>query len=250
MYSGKYFRVELRLLILSIAFAAATASLSAGDIPSAYADPKNLTEVISKYQDAVHTQQEALRGAQMEVDIDASLPKLEKKGKLKVLRVISKLGKITFRQIGKPIGDGTVYKEVIQRYLQTEKEGRENGTMAISNANYNFKINAIINQDSQTTYIFDLKPKRKADGLFKGQLWLDGATGMPLKEIGELVKKPSVMLKSVKFERDYELHDGLSIVTRVESTVDVRLVGKAQLTASFSDPTWPILDQDSDDPVG
>ena len=32
--------------------------------------------------------------------------------------------------------------------------------------------------------IFELNPKKKRVGLFKGELWVDTATGMPLKEMG------------------------------------------------------------------
>ena len=44
-------------------------------------DDANLP-IIAQYQDATKTQQAALRGAQMNVAIDAKLPRLEKQGKL------------------------------------------------------------------------------------------------------------------------------------------------------------------------
>jgi len=75
-------------------------------------------------------------------------------------------------------------------------------------------------------------------GLFKGELWLDGATGMPLKETGQLVKSGSAWLKSVRFVRDYELRNGISILKHFHSTLDVRVVGKAEINADFSTPTW------------
>jgi hypothetical protein len=243
----------VRLPFLITASAILAVSLAGGDIPSSYGDPRSVSDVITRYVQAQQTQRERLRGAQMEVEIDASLPKLEKKGKLRVLRVISKLGKITFKQLAQFIGDGTVQKEVINRYLETEANARENGSTAITPANYNFKLSAVITQNGQSTYIFDLKPKRKADGLFRGALWLDGATGMPLKEKGQFEKKPSVMIKSVEFERDYELEDGLSVVKHLESTVDVRIVGKAELTADFGSPTWDNQEnnnQSDGDPAG
>lgn len=208
-------------------------SLPAADLPTDPASPQNLTDIINKYQRAQSDQQAALRETQMIEDIEASLPKLEKQGKLRVLRMISKLGINTFQMIGK-WGDNTVFKEVIARYLDTESKGRENGSMAINPDNYKFKINAIITQNAQTTYIFDVTPKRKDDGLFKGQVWLDGGTGMPLKEVGKLVKTPSIWLKSVKFERDYELHDGVAVPKHLESVAEVRAFGKAQLSANFS----------------
>jgi hypothetical protein len=218
------------------------AALPGADISTNYANKDNLNNVINRYIAAQHAQQEALRGARMEVEIDAQLPSLEKKGKLRVLRTIPRFGKITFNQIGQFIGDPVVKKEVIGKYLELEQDEREKGSIAITPANYKFQINAIITQDrqgeQQQIYIFKLTPKRKAVGLFKGELWLDGATGMPLKETGQMVKSGSAWLKSIRFVRDYELRNGISILKHLQSTVDVRVVGKAELSANYSNPTW------------
>jgi hypothetical protein len=152
--------------------------------------------------------------------------------------MISRLGKISFDQIGQFIGDPVVKKEVIGKYLELEQNAREKGTIAITPANYKFQINAVITQEERQTYIFKLTPKRKAVGLFKGELWLDGATGMPLKETGQMVKSGSAWLKSIRFVRDYELRNGISMLKHLQSTVDVRVVGKAELSANYSTPTW------------
>jgi hypothetical protein len=238
--------VRLNVALLALL---AGSSLYGGDLPTGYADGATFQDVIARYQNATQVQREALKGVQMEVDIDASLPKLEKSGTYKVLRMIPKVGQITFKQIRQFIGDQTVWKEVIVRYLETEQQERENGSLAISPENYNFKGKAIITENGQSTYIFDVKPKHKAVGLFKGELWLDGATGMPLKEEGQLVKNPSVWLKSVKFVRDYQILDGIAVVKHFESVAQVRLFGRAELKADFSNVTW----QDSEEsatPVG
>ena len=71
---------------------------------------------------------------------------------------------------------------------------------------------------------------------------LDGslisATGMPLKETGQMVKSGSAWLKSIRFVRDYEMRNGISVLKHLQSTVDVRVVGKAELSANYSNPTW------------
>ena len=212
--------------------------LHAADIPPNYASKDNLNNIINRYIAAQQAQQDALRGARMEVDIDAQLPSLEKKGKLRVLRTITRFGKISFDQIGQFIGDPVVKKDVIGKYLELEQNEREKGSIAITPANYKFQINAIITQNDGQTYIFKLTPRRKAIGLFKGELWLDGATGMPLKETGQMVKSGSPWLKSIRFVRDYEMRNGMSILKHLQSTVDVRVVGKAELSANYSNPTW------------
>ena len=231
-------------------FMVTTLALNAADIPKGFANADNLNRVIQRYIAAQETQQEALRGARMEVDIDAQLPSLEKKGKLRVLRMISRLGKISFNQIGQFIGDPIVKKEVIGKYLELEQGARPTGSIAITPANYKFQINAVLTPDrqqDQQIYIFKVTPRRKEIGLFKGELWLDGATGMPLKETGQMVKSGSRWLKSIRFVRDYEMRDGISILKHLQSTVDVRVVGKAELSANYSYPTWQ---EDEDAAVG
>jgi hypothetical protein len=227
-----------RLVARAGPFALLAVAVQAADLPKNYATPDNLKDVINRYIAAQQAQQEALRGARMEVEIEAQLPSLEKKGKLKALRMISKFGKITFAQIGQFIGDPIVKSEVIGKYLELEQNEREKGSIAITPANYKFQISAIITQEERQIYIFKLSPRRKAIGLFKGELWLDGATGMPLKETGQMVKSGSAWLKSIRFVRDYELHDGISMLKHLQSTVDVRVVGKAELSANYSNPTW------------
>lgn len=207
-------------------------------------DSDDADQVVGRYLDATKIQQEALRGVQMDVDIDAQLPKMKQHGTMKVLRVVSRVGKITYKKLGEFVGDPTVKNEVIARYLQAETEGRENGSMAISKANYKFRLKAKFTQKNQVTqieqkiYVFELDPKKKKLGLFKGEIWLDGDTGMPLREAGELVKNPSVWLKKVEFVRDYQIQDGISLPSHIKSTVDTRLgLGTAELSINYSNYT-------------
>jgi hypothetical protein len=194
--------------------------------------------IVDKYMDATRLQQQAMRGAQMEVDIDARLPKLEKQGKLRALRSISRLGQITYKALGFT-GDNTVKQEVITRYLSAEAEARDTGTIAITPANYRFRYSGRIVQGGRTMQIVEVTPRRKAVGLFKGEIWIDDETGMPLRESGQFVKTPSVFLKKIAFVRDYQMEDGVAIPKHIESTVETRIVGKAELQISFSHFTKP-----------
>lgn len=236
------------VVIASIGLAIPGLILSA---PPASTDDANM-EIVGKYLDATRTQQSALRGAQMEMDVHANLPRLGKSGTLRALRTISKFGKITYKALGFS-GDNTVKQEVIARYLQAESDARENGSIAISPQNYKFHLKATLERDDQPKiFIFQLTPKKKVIGLFKGELWLDGATGMPVREAGEFVKSPSVFLKKVEFVRDYEIRDGVAIPSHIESTVDTRLIGKAELSILFTNLSYPETDPDydSETPIG
>jgi hypothetical protein len=219
-----------------VIFALCIVPLSSADIyAAAVADAldEQSMPIVDRYIDATHTQQMAMRDMQMEVDIDAKLVKLQKQGKLTALRSISKLGRITYKALGFS-GDSTVKQEVIARYLAAESEGRENGTIAIAPANYKFKFKNTVEWYGRKIAVLQISPKRKAVGLFKGELWVDSETGMPIRESGQFVKSPSVFLKKIAFVRDYEMADGIAIPKHIESTVDTRLVGRAELEISFS----------------
>ncbi len=199
------------------------------------ADDANLP-IIAQYQDATKTQQAALRGAQMNVAIDAKLPRLEKQGKLIALRTISKLGKIGYKILGFQ-GDDTIKQEVIARFIQAEVEQTRSEDIAITTANYKFRHKGSIERggpNGQRVEMFSITPKKKRVGLFKGDLWLDAKTGMPVRESGVFVKTPSVFLKKVEFTQEYEIRDGIAIPKHLASTADVRLVGRAELNMDFT----------------
>jgi hypothetical protein len=201
--------------------------------------------IVDQYIEATQMQEEVLRGAQMEVDIEAKLPALAKHGTLRALRKISMLGKITYKALGFS-GDNTVKQEVISRYLTAESEARDLGTIAITPANYKFRYSGRLLQGSQNLQILEVTPRKKAIGLFKGELWIDSKTGMPVRESGEFVKTPSVFLKKIAFVRYYELRDGISFPSRIESTVDTRIVGRAELEIYFRNFEKPAVADDQD----
>jgi len=214
------------------------------------AESDESVEVLHRYLDATRTQQDTLRGVEMQVDIDAKLPKLEKQGRFRALRRISRLGLITYKALGFS-GDSTVKNEVITRYLSAESQARDTGAVAIAPANYKFKYKGVADREGREVAIFQITPRKKVVGLFKGELWLDRATGMPVRESGTFVKNPSVFLKKIEFVRDYEIHDGVAFPKHIESTVDTRLVGRAELSIDFSNFSRPeIAEADETAPSG
>jgi hypothetical protein len=231
----------LRLPTAILAFAIFTTSFANRAISATEDDSGLVDEMVGKYLDASKVQQESLRGVQMDVEISAKLPKQEKQGKLRALRLISRVGKISYRFLGFS-GDTDVQHEVISRYLTAETEARDSVSVAISKDNYKFQLKRKLMQGEQKIYVFQLTPKKKKVGLFKGELWLDAETGMPVRESGELVKSPSVFLKKVEFVREYEMQDGVAVPTHIESTVDTHLVGRAELSINFSNYTRQVLD--------
>lgn len=205
----------------------------------AWSEPDVRTEtaadVMSRYQDAIQRQQDVMKDVSMEVTMEASIPKLKKHGRLNALRRISTLGKITYKVLGFA-GDDTVKKEVMARYMTAEVEAAQSqrNAIGITPANYNFKYKGLNLRSDRQVHIFELKPKEKRLGLFKGELWVDATTFLPVREQGQLVKNPSVFIKKMEFSRDYEIVDGIAWLAHMESRTDTRIVGRAELHISYT----------------
>lgn len=190
--------------------------------------------IIDKYLQATQTHEDTLRGASMQVDIDATVPRLKEKGTLKALRYISKVGQITYRELSFQ-GDSTIKQQVIARYLSAERQAQSDNKLAVTPANYKFKYKGE-NQLAKggRVFVFQLTPRKKRVGLFRGEIWLDASTYLPVFEKGRLVKNPTVFFRRVDFERAYAIHNGIAIPERVSSTIDTRLIGVVQLDVRYS----------------
>ncbi len=190
-------------------------------------------ELVESYTAAAREQSARFRGVSMDVDIAASLPKLHKNGRLHALKHISRLGRITYEAL-KFDGDNSVKRDVIARYLAAESQARATeGSLAVLPANYKFKYKGLRDHGQGMVHVFEVTPRKKLVGLFKGELWLDARSFLPVRESGRMVKSPSLFLKRVEFVQEFEIRDGLSIPVRMHTTVDTRLIGKAELTVDF-----------------
>ncbi len=189
--------------------------------------------IISKYLQATEAHEDPLRGASMEIDINAEVPKLQEHGRLRALRKISKVGQITYHVLGFQ-GDNTVKNQVIARYLQAEQQGQGDESLAITPANYKFKYKGEKEEGQNQVYVFQLSPRKKKVGLFKGEMWLDAKTDLPVFEKGRFVKNPSIFFKKVEFQRAFAIQNGLAIPQSMTSTIDVRLIGKVKLDINYS----------------
>ncbi len=206
--------------------------LGAGSLPTSV--PPLPSEIVARYLQAVDAEKQQPQDLSMDVNIDARLPKLKKRGTLHALRFVSRLGRTVYRGL-RFEGDDTIKREVIARYLAAERdaEARAQGTLSVTPQNYKFSYKGIQDYAGKQAYVFQVSPRQKRAGLFAGELWIDSASYLPLREWGEFVKNPSLFVKDVYFVRDYYLYQGRAVPRRIISAVDTRLVGKAELTIWF-----------------
>jgi len=191
-------------------------------------------QVIRRYLEAAQVQRVTRRNGNVQVTVEARLPRLNKEATLRTLRSTSAAGTITYATLDAR-GDSMVRREVIARYLAAESDGRTTDQTAITPFNYRFRFIGTFDEPSRRVYVFQLAPKKKQVGLFKGELWVDGRTGLPVHESGQFVKNPSMFLKGISFTRDYTRSREWGVDVHIHSTVESRIAGRVELDIRFVD---------------
>jgi hypothetical protein len=200
------------------------------------------TEALDSYLAANRLQQDRLRDSTMDVEIQARLPRLKKEALQRAFRLVAPTGEVSYRPVSST-GDNMVRKEVIARYMTEEMDASRKSaigdakfqSMGITRDNYKFSYKGIIKWNDRQVYMFQVSPKQKRVGLFKGEIWVDSVTFQALRESGTFVKSPSLYLSKVQFVREYEIQDGLAIPTHISSKIDTRVgVGTAEVDIRFS----------------
>lgn len=230
---GRFLSFSARYVLITTLFAALALPGASFEEDFQGGQPQ---EIIDRYVSQSQAQQQSLRGVQMDIDISADLPKMKRHGKLHALRSISRVGRITYDAI-RFEGDNTVKKEVIARYLSAETEATKETSPPITPQYYKFRYRGLVNREGQPVHLFSVSPRKKLAGTFKGELWLDKDTCLPLREAGRLVKNPSVFVRSFDFVRTYEIKDGIAIPKQTTGTVSTRLWGTAEMMIDFSNFT-------------
>jgi hypothetical protein len=163
------------------------------------------------------------------LEVDASLPGLAERGNLRAIRHWPEHQTPDY-QVIRIEGDAMVKQQVIARYLTAEKEAAATpaSSVAVTLANYKFRY--LASSGGTPVYAFQITPRHKRTGLIKGELWIDGATGVAVHEAGYLVKRPSLFIRRLKITRDVSLSGGVPYLRTTHLDIDVRFAGRAELT--------------------
>jgi hypothetical protein len=237
-------------LLLSVLLAPLLAGVAALE-PAAEPSGGEIADILRRYMEATRAQHVFLRDVRMEVEMVGELPGLHKSGKMRATRMVSALGHVTYKD-NVWQGDNTIKKDVIARYMQAEIEATGNTGLSINPDNYKFKYRGLFGSGDWELHLFEVTPRKKRVGLFKGFLWLHARTCLPVREQGEFVKSPSIFLKKITFIRDYQIRTGIALPQRIASTIETRLVGKALLNiqyANFVKPDQTLADGASRSPA-
>ena len=164
------------------------------------------------------------------VRIEASLPALKKHGTMTGFKRIAQPGQIAYRGL-RFTGDNLVKNQIISRFIAHETDPpKQAGDVSVTPANYIFRFDKEADYNGLTAYVFFLKPRRKRAWLFRGELWLNAETAAPLRVWGDLVKSPSVFIRSFRFVQDYQMVRGCTEPLRLVLTARTRFAGTAEMT--------------------
>jgi hypothetical protein len=161
--------------------------------------------------------------------IRAQLPDTSQFGEYEVQQHYSAPRTLAFKAV-RFTGDVFVKTNVITRLLQSEVDHVQKddpALNAISPANYKLAYKGTNELQGRTVHVYQLKPRQKRAGLFKGRIYVDAYTGSLVRAEGRPVKSPSMFVKKVEFVQDYADIGPFTLPVHIHSEATARIVGRA-----------------------
>ncbi|HXM62546.1 MAG TPA: hypothetical protein VN950_16925 [Terriglobales bacterium] len=161
--------------------------------------------------------------------IHAELPDTSQYGEYEVQQHYLAPRTLAFKAV-RFTGDTFVKTNVITRLLQSEVDHLQKddpALNAISPANYKFSYKGTSELQGRMVHVYQLKPRQKRVGLFKGRIYVDVYSGSLVRAEGRPVRSPSLFIKKVDFVQDYADIGPFTLPVHVHSEATARIVGRA-----------------------
>ncbi len=187
-------------------------------------------------------QAQELAGFSAETVVRADLPRSSQHGELELERHYSVPHTLSFKVLHF-VGDGFVKTNVIGRLLQSEVDHVQKddpALTAIRPENYKFSHKHTLQLEGRTVHVYQVKPRKKRPGLFKGHIFLDAYTGGLVRAEGRVVKSPSIFVKKIDFVQEFADINGYTIPTHIHSEAKAAIVGLTVVDIVNSD-CHPVL---------
>ncbi len=194
------------------------------------AEPLAPAEALDRYLESGRGEQARCFQSEYTVQIDASVPSLKKRGTMTGFKRLIQPGHAVYRSL-RFTGDSLVKTQVIARFLAREANAPDAAEdVSVTRSNYKFEFDRVAGYNGQEAYVFLLTPRRKRAGLFRGELWLHAETADRLRLWGDLVKSPSIFVRSFRFVEDYETTHACREPLRSLLTAHTRVAGTVEMT--------------------
>ena len=189
------------------------------------------------YRNRASMQAEQLWSYSASTLIRAELPDTQQYGEYALQRHYSAPHSLAFKAL-RFNGDNFVKSNVILRLMQSEAshvEKDDPSLNALSSANYKFSYKGTSQVQGRLVHVYQVKPRHKRGGLFKGRIYLDAFTASMVRAEGKPVKSPSIFLKQVEFVQDYADVGSFMLPVHMHSEAKARIVGRAVVDIYNSD---------------
>ncbi|HZQ69534.1 MAG TPA: hypothetical protein VFA68_13515 [Terriglobales bacterium] len=192
---------------------------------------------LSEYEQRATRQAEKLAGYTAKRVIKAALPETAQYGEYELEQRFAAPRNLEFKPI-RFTGDGFVKSNIITRLLQSEVDHLQKddtSLTALNSSNYKFSYKGKTQVGSQLVHVYQVKPRKKRVGLFKGRIYLSSQTGSLVRAEGTLVKSPSFFIKKIDFVQDYCDFNSFTFPVHIHSEAATRLIGRTIIDMFQSD---------------
>ena len=192
---------------------------------------------LATYQRGLQEQSSDLSGYTATTIIEAELTESAQKAEFELKQRYAAPGILEFTPV-RSSGDSFVRSNVIVRLLQSEVEHvqkREQWKTAIDAENYKFSYKGDEQLNGTAVHVYDVKPRHKRVGLFKGRVYVDASDGCLLRAQGRIVKSPSFFIKRIDFVQEYATIEGFTFPVHLHSEAQTRIAGKAVVDIVLKD---------------
>jgi hypothetical protein len=191
----------------------------------------------STYQQRVAQQAKDLAGYSALTVVRAELPETAQQGEYELQRKFAAPHSLQFTPVHFS-GDGFVKSNVINRLLQSEVDHVQKDDpelTAINPSNYKFSYKGATRLGDRLVHDYQVKPRKKRMGLFKGHVYLDAHSGTLVRVEGTVVKSPSFFVKHIDFVQDYTDVQSFTLPVHIHSEAKTRVVGRTIVDITHRD---------------
>jgi hypothetical protein len=160
--------------------------------------------------------------------VRAQLPDTSQYGEYELQKRYSAPRTLVFKAL-RFTGDNFIKNNVILRLIQSEVEHLQKddpALSAITPSNYIFSYKGTRQLGGRVVHVYQVKPRKKRSGLFKGRIHLDAYSGSLMRAEGRLAKSPSFFVKKIDFVQDFADIDSFTFPVHIHSAAQARLVGR------------------------
>jgi hypothetical protein len=121
---------------------------------------------------------------------------------------------------------------LVRKILESESDVlKHRNAIEFSTANYEFNFLREDMLEGRTCYVLELRPRRKDSRLLRGTIWIDASSYLIRRAEGEPAKSPSWWARDIHIVLEFHVVNGMWIQTALESTANIRLLGRHTMVA-------------------